>query len=515
LIPYNYINDTDVDVPTQDVFSGEAGVKVNKVTATVGTRYNGVTIADYATIVPDAKIKLFMYVTDADHKDEGGMVGGENGCELLTNKQCMEIESNSSFGALNPNGELDGGGPKTWLSGKTYNAYDASAGDYLCFVSALWPYSSAVDIQMDPHGDNMWKYSEAKCIVIKKKPSFQVWGDSMYSVGGVETNVAKKKNIYSSYFSSNTNLCKNGVCFDPYPGTSNATINLGSWVEEGLILRDGLTKTLASGAALGLNDKNYAKAGTTNASFCNAWSPLSFSNDCKNGVLGTESVGQSGIGSLVVDPRDELINYWIGSGTDVGACATSVVKGGACRKLESANNKNIYYVSGGNLTVSGGIPQNTTYLVKADNTVTINGNLTYNSGPYDHIGAIPKVIIYAQNRINIGCNVGEIDAILITAPGGRVDTCAGGGDENSPARDNQLKIFGTVMTDSITLGRTYGTAANETGSKTDHYGMPSDGAAAEIFDYDSTILMWSEFMSGSGESDTLNTTYQHELAPRY
>ena len=508
LIPYNFINYTGVTLNSGEVYAGET-VDVQKVWTMTTQRDNAVTKASYATQVPGAQLKLFAYVT-AD-PSSGGIsnrtTGNSDGCGEVGSsaKQCIEVQSKSGF-TLNPGASLDGSQDDFPEMGGIYNAFDASAGDYICFVSSVFPATSGSDTQMGTGGDGLWRYSSPACVIIAKKPTFQVWGDSLYSVGSINANIGAKRNIYSSYFSSKTNLCKNGVCFGPR-AASTPTIYFNSWVEESLIFKNGLTSSVASGAATGLNS-NYAKTGTT-GEFCKARSPLTFANDCKNNG-GTNAMGRSGIDSGVGD-RQELIDYWIGSGTDVGSCGS--VWGGTCRRLESANNKNIRYVSGGNLSVSGTIPQNTTYLVKASGTVTV-GNLRYNTGSYDHIGAIPKVIIYAPN-INIACGTSEVDAILITAPGGHVDTCAGGGDENDPARSVQLKIFGTVMTDSITLGRTYGDAANETGSRTDPYGTPSDGAAAEIFDYDSTILMWSEFMSGSGESDTLNTTYQHELAPRY
>lgn len=507
LIPYNFINVTGVVLNSGEVYAGET-VDVQKVWTMTMPKANAVTKATYATQVPGAQIKVFAYVTSdpGNGNMTNKMTSDGDGCNVIGSvaKQCIDIKSGSK--TLNAGGLLEGSRDDFYDMGGVYNAFDASAGDYICFVSSVFPATSGPDTQMGTGGNGQWIYSSPACAIIAKKPTFQVWGDGMYSAGSINANIGAKRNIYSSYFSGRTNLCKNGVCFDPKTA-STPTIYFNSWVEESLILKNGLTSSVASGAATGLNS-NYAGTGTT-GEFCKARSPLTFANDCKNNG-GTNAMGKSGIDSGVGD-RQELIDYWIGSGTDVGSCGS--VWGGTCRRLESANNKNIRYVSGGNLSVSGTIPQNTTYLVKASGTVTVS-NLRYNTGSYDHIGAIPKVIIYAPN-INIACGTSEVDAILITAPGGHVDTCAGGGDENDPARSVQLKIFGTVMTDSITLGRTYGAAANETGSRTDPYGTPSDGAAAEIFDYDSTILMWSEFMSGSGESDTLNTTYQHELAPRY
>lgn len=505
-VPYNFENYTGVILESDLAFSGEQ-VKVDNVWTSVEARSNAVTKATYATQVPDAKLKLFAYVvSDPDAGNIGGKVtSNSNACSIMGNstKQCMEFDSRSGL-TLNASGSLAGAYEE--FGGGDFNAFDASAGDFMCFVSAVFPATSGSDTQMGTGGDGNWRYSSPACLFIAKKPTFQVWGDSLYSVGSIKANTGAKRNIYSSYWTNRTNLCKN-VCFKPKT-SSTATIYFGSWSEQSLIIRDGVTSTVASGAATGLNDGNYAKSGTT-GEFCKTRSPLSFANDCNT----TNEVGRSKIDSAVGN-RQELIDYWIGGGTDVGAC-TSGISGGTCRKLESANNKNIYYVSGGNLNVSGVVPRDTTYLIKASGTVTFTGDLRYAGGNYSMVGNIPKVVIYAQN-FNIQCNVNQIDAILITASGGRTDTCSNASnDVNDRARSRQLKIFGTVMTDSIDLKRTYGAAANENGNRTDPVGTPSDGAAAEVFDYDPTILMWSEFMSGSGESDTLQTTYQHELAPRY
>lgn len=513
VVPYNFINTTNVELPKQDVYSGERGITVAEVSATVNTKDNGVTLANYATVVPKAKIKLFMYVSNNSNGGGiGGMTGGDDGCGLIPNKQCLEAKKDDDFGPLNSGGNL-GGDTKIWFRNITFNAFDASAGDYICFASAVWPATSGGDTSTNPDGDNLWKYSEPKCNIISKKPTFQVWGDSMYSVGDVSAYVGNKRNIYNGYFGDNKNdrtkLCNGSVCFELQNGGET---HFGSWVEESLILKAGTTGTVASGAATGLNNNpnNYAYAGNT-GDFCDERSPLTFANNnCVN-----ESLGTSGINNIPTN-RHELIDYWVEKGTELGNCGKSNIQGVPCKILESATGVGVFYAKGDTITTSGTIVgKSETYLIDA-NTVNITDNIVYDDGGdgYTLLKEIPKVIIYAK-YINISCNVKELDAILITSAGGNVTTCSNGGDINSSARQNQLKIFGTVMTDAIELGRTYGAAANQTGTRTDPYGMPSDGAAAEIFDYDSTILMWSEYMSGSAESDTLNTVYQHELAPRY
>lgn len=523
-LQYNFITSTDVSVESDLVYSGErSAIKIGEVTATVHTRYNNVTIADYATEVPDATISLYAYVSSSS----GGVSGGANVsadvCEALKSngvaKQCVSLKSISK--TLNASGSLTGGTEKIEaLSNKTYNAFDASAGDYMCVVSSVTPYTVAGDTDMSG-GDGTAVLSSPDCAIIAKKPSFQVWGGSLYSVGDINTPYNSKVNIYKNYKSDiQSKMAKTG-------GTRTA---FSSWVEQSLIIKDGRTSNLASGAAAGINNTTVGVG--TSAKFCPDRATLSFANysTSLNGPCGSSMyVGESGMDNGIKD-RAELIEYWVGGNKAMAEITTtsktaydlsnpnqrdSSTKESKWSAMESATGATIRYAHvGGDISIKGKIPLETTYLLMADGTVTITGDIEYTDEKIS-FSQIPKLIIYAKN-VNISCNATEVDAIIITGKGGsgNVDTCYNGGDVNDSARSKQLKIFGMVITDSIDLKRTYGAAANE-GNRKDAVGTPSDGAAAEIFDFDSSILMWSEFMAGSNESDTLRTVYQHELAPRY
>lgn len=508
-LPYNFTTSTDLSIDRSLVYSGSPNaIRVSSVTASVHTRYNGVTIADYATQVPGATIFLYAYVTsDGGGGGFGGSLGGTNNiCEITDTKQCVELESTGQ--TLNAGGSLGGSTDTIW-SGLTYNAFDAAAGDYMCFASSVSPYTVAGDTDM-AGGDGVWTYSSPKCAIIAKRPIFQVWGGSMYSVGNIVATYNNKVNIYNEYKSDvQSNWKRNG-------GTS---IYFTPWVEESLVLKNGTTNTLASGAASALNS-NVAGVGTSTV-FCNDRAALSFAN--YSGTIGSlcngaGTVGASGIDSGIKN-REDLIKYWVGTGalsaanTGAGTTFNLTYPNSVGTTITSATGSRVRYAySTGDINLYGTVPQGTTYLIKSDGTVNITSDLKYNNG-YTDFSQIPKVIIYAQN-VNISCNVNEVDAIIVTKNGGSMDTCAGSNDQNDGARSRQLKIFGMVIADSVSLKRSYGAAANN-GNMTDAIGTPSDGAAAEIFDYDSSIFMWSEFMAGSQESDTLQTVYQHELAPRY
>ena len=252
-----------------------------------------------------------------------------------------------------------------------------------------------------------------------------------------------------------------------------------------------------------------------NGGLCANRAPLSFSNVCDNNNSGgSNQVGKSGINSGTAGR--ELLDYWVnnrtGSGASIGGSSITLNDPNLGAKQESATGANIRYLSATSATTTinaSTIPQGTTFLFDAEGkNITIAGNVKYQDG-YRSLSQIPKLIIYANN-INIHCGVGEIDAILIATS--NVNTCSDPGDSgnvNTQNRSKQLKIVGVVIAGHVDLGRTYGQAAwNGTGAN-------GQQQAAEIFDYDSTVLMWSEYMSGSAETDTLQSVYQHELAPRY
>ena len=527
IVPYNFQNSTGVDVE-ESTYAGES-VEVNEVWVDVGTKQNNLTYANYATVVPEAQVKLFMYASESPIDDFG--TSGDASCEDIGGKngQCRHVNSAEGLKDLNASGNLDGARETIDGMARSYNAFDISAGDYVCFVAAVYPWKSgADDATGDTAGDGTWKYGTPDCAIVAKKPTFQVWGDSFYSNKNVITSVAAKHNIYNYYIGEVDPL------FKIFGGTDT---RFASWVEESLIIRDteSGTGTFASGAAMGRDSSigNYAKVGAVgNYDFCKR-SPLSFSNIYCTTTNGF--VRGADISSLVNFGGDEnsqdLIRYWVGdtaSLNEITQTSDSVNLNSPNSVGVSKTNKNgmtIRYAHparGADLSISGdAVPDGTTYLIKVDGTAKIGGNIRYSRNTYDLVGKIPKVIIYANN-INISCGVDEVDAILITT--GNLNTCSdvrasdGGNcgvsqDEycNAPERARQLKIFGTVMANSVTLGRTYGAAAWDPS----RYSYPTDGEAAEVFDYDTSIPMWSEYMGGAAETDTLQTVYQHELAPRY
>ena len=517
-VPYNFTNSISVSVKRTEngvVYAGDK-ITLDSVYYRVEPRDNGATKDKYATQVPNAKFKLVAYVSDSG-TGSPKKTGSGDGCGVVSKvgELCVEVVKETETTTLNSAPNLSSGeygtvsgrgidGSEWFKSQKEYNVFDAEAGKYMCFVAAIWPASSGGDTNMTG-SDGNWQYSAPSCLQIAKKPTFQVWGGSLYSEKGIVANVSTKDIIYKNYLSNKWEKFVNGVL----------NIEFMSWVEESLVLKEGVTSTVASGAATGLNSN---KAGAGNKASFSKMSALSFAN-YGSGSIGTDEVGNSGIDSNLKENKDReaLIDYWTNGDTTKNVADgghLNLGSPGSMAKTIPKDNAIIRFSQGGNFSVSGTVVKGVTHLVKSSGTVTIDGNIRYDDSGYTQISEIPKVIIYAKD-IKINCNVNRIDAILITSKDGNTTTCSGAGDYNDSNRSKQLRIFGVAITDVIDLGRTYGNAANSTGAKKDDYDMPSDGAAAEIFDYDTSIFMWAQSVSGSANTDVIQTAYQHEVAPRY
>lgn len=539
IIPYNYVLKPTVKL-SGTVYSGET-VTVSEALVAVGQRNNGETLATYATKVPTAKAKLFAYVSSSN---DGGEMdsSSSDGCDVLKDrtKQCLEIKDYGNIGALNEGGDLDGGSPRYLDENKLYNAFDATAGDYVCYSLAVWPAESNGDTDTGSNGNGRWRYSTPACKIIAKKPTFQVWGGSMYSTGPIASSMPNKNNLYGiKYVATGGSKTVSG-----FNKTAGGNYRYAPWVEESLILGNGTTNTVYSGAGASKLEGGGVFCNTTSSN--GIW--LTFSNDCINSTASKSGIS-SGISS---SNRDVLFDYWIG-----GSAGSVNIAGGytidlANKRATKSSNPNVdleqdkfkketavkdvnlrYIYASGNLALKGGVKGGVqgpnvgyTYLIRASGTVTITGDVRY-SASYSNAAQIPKVIIYAKN-VNIRCGVKEVDAIIITQSGGTVNTCSDGtSDLNEEKRSNQLKIVGIVITDKVELGRTYGAAASNSGAKAGNDATipasknsgasapSSNNVAAEIFDYDSTMPIWEESMAGSAETDTYTTVYQRELAPRY
>ncbi len=526
-IPYNFVNETGVSVSitssnSQDaVYAGETIRVDNPYVNVYGEgdekgKYNNLTEYQYATVVDNAQVRLIAYASVSPNGGVRTLDGsaGSDVCGLINDDLSGYCETvKSASGRLNETGSLYGTDYTNRVLNTSfngiYNVFDVDAGNQMCFVMAVYPYTSGDDNNLSADGNRKWFISAPACKVVAKKPSVQVFGGGVFSAGSIRTNTSDKINIL-------------GIAGYTSQGASNRRV-FGSWAEQAVI-SNGSIEGFASGAATGvwnLGGSNSDRLGGSwegdTTSFCNNRVPLSFANTSSSYITGicpgAEATGRLGISVSTVN-RQALVDYFA-AGTRVDGSNGWDGFGGYVR-IASGTEKNILYSEETNdsYNISGGtIGGDTTRIVKVTGNININGNILYNNSQnYTLIKAagtvtVPKTVIYASGNINIACSVSEIDAILIA--GGKVSTCSGysATDTNTwqnPIRNNKLTIRGAVVANRIDFGRTYG---NTTGLGTKE--------PAEEINYDTSAILWGRSMADAGESDTLTVVYQHELAPRY
>ena len=61
-----------------------------------------------------------------------------------------------------------------------------------------------------------------------------------------------------------------------------------------------------------------------------------------------------------------------------------------------------------------------------------------------------------------------------------------------------------IIANKLVPSRTHGAGTEE-----------NSGVPAEIINYDSSAMLWAQYMAGSADTGALTVTYQRELAPRY
>ena len=533
-IPYNYENSTAFGISSvtpgkpNEVYAGET-IRLSNVKTNIGKRPNEVVEESYTTQVDDASVRLIAFVAARDNNPNGrasfdteydSFDRNADSCSLISGYSPKQCEEDNRFdGTLNPNGELRGYEQYMDWDGN-YNVFDASAGDYMCFVMAVYPATSGRnddpgntdseqsggDRNTKSYGDKRWRVSSPRCIQIAKKPMMQILGGDLFTNGSIATSVSVKQPL----------LDVDDSRYKYLPRNRGRVVVNGSWVEEG-IMALGRVNGLSSGASLGRVWSDARQTGAINATnLCDTRSPLSFANYslwsvadqiCPNYqtvgyVNGTNGNGYSGAVGGTVN-RSALADYWGVDGVDASSIYLHTDEG----NVDSATGRNIkVYSHEGEVIVRGGrLSVGTMRIVRAtgnDGTVTIAGDIYYDAGTMTAAQDLPKVIIYGKN-INIACGVGHIDAILIAEE--KVNTCSDGTtDVNNEARSNQLVINGAVTANGVELPRTYGNSVG-TGS----------GIPAEILNYDASMMVWGRFMAGSSESDTMTTTYMRELAPRH
>ena len=486
-IPYNYSNTSTITIGTDKIYAGET-FNVGAGVVTVSQRYNGTTQGTYATKTPTTTAKLYVFHSANDLSSKNaGTASGNGSCSYYSNiggEECREVSSTNR--QLNTSGNWDGSTETGFFDGRSINAYDIPAGNYICIGLSIWPYTTNGNTDMGNSGNNQAYYSKPACQKVYKKPSFQVWGGGVYSNGNMSAAIANKNNL-SGYVS--------------YQTSGGATNTFGSWVEQAIV-SNGTISGIASGAATGYTTNNKGNlsfnpggiAGGSNANCLQA--PLTIPNTdyCRNSSSMKSGIKTTGnaIYTKIYDTVVSGKKFKDVNGSSINLDSTAnYAQDGLTRGTRLASGS---HVSGGTLK------HNFTHIIYSTGDIYIDGDLAYENFKYTSAVEVPQYIIYSGASVNIKCSVKTINALIVATNG--LNTCYDGGDETDTKRNNQLTVNGIVIAKSLDLGRTYGAGI---GNKS--------GIPAEIFNLSLTTRFFGK--ESSTEKPTLYTVYLRELSPRY
>ena len=428
IVPYNFSNSISVSGDGNIAYAGEE--KTFKVKINIGEKANSVTDGTYATKAPNVQYRLLVC-------DQNG-----NNCD----------DSSASWSTketMNP-GEYT-------REGITLQVPDEPAGTKFCIRAQMTPSNSGADTNININNfGGATGLSNKACFTIAKKPSFQVWGGSVYSAGNTKLSQSKKT-------------------------LGGSVRTFGSWTELGLV-GVGKIEGIASGAGTGYaNTSDYnaitpsSLGGSNGTKFCNM-STLSFGNN----KCDSDWVGGLGSGGILAN-KSGLVDRF----TDTGSGEYT---------LRRSNNAN---------DITAPIETGTFVYKTPDGSddFAINNNIVYADIEHSTFADIPKVIIYAKGNINIKCGVERVDAVLIA--NGNVNTCSDGGSDNDEKRSKQLRVNGSIIARKLILGRTYGAATGN-----------ASIVPAEIINYDSSLYLWANngIRTDGGDSNDYDEVYRAELA---
>lgn len=354
----------------------------------------------------------------------------------------------------------------TTLSSKTESVSDIAVGSRICYATSVKPYN---------HTTSNWRHSTPACVTIGKKPKVQVWGGDLSVGRRFSGDTSKPKSIVKA-------------------GTSmkdGGSKTFGSWVEYGIFAPSTIAG-VGSAAGLAGPDGNLLSAQKD-------WSKLTFANggqlnktaDC-SGTVQFGCFANPGDMGVIPDVVGRLAPGT--AGTPLGG-SVSLTNLGA----------GTYYANGSLRINASAIAKGKSLIIKARDTVFIDGDIKYTTEQLHSLSDIPQVVIIANN-IQIKDTVTNVDAWLIAngAQGG-VYTCNNNNFVQpltaSTCKD-KLTINGPVMAKKLFLTRTAGSG---TGA--------ASGDPAEVLNLRADAHLWAiNRAGGQGSVRTLGTT---ELAPRF
>ena len=324
------------------------------------------------------------------------------------------------------------------------------------------------------------RFSSAKCLTVGKRPLVQVWGGDVRVGRRFVGDPAPTTDDVSTQAYIKTSLT---------PRSDGKTY--GSWAEYGVFASGSITGFASlSGLANGYP--------STAVNIQRDISRLTFANtDDEYGKFTENDAGQGTIPDAV-------------SAVLSGRGAPNDITGRDNYSLSNVSS-GIYQKKNGNLILDATSVGKGKSLVLyvPDGTVTINGDISYDNGPYNAIDQIPQLVIIAKN-ISIKQDVVNVDAWLIangSGADGRVVTCNEAGTLTSQICNKQLRINGPIMARHLDLRRTGPAITGSVGSS------EAASAPAEIINLSAASYLWS--LNQSGSDVRAQTTFTTELPPYF
>lgn len=332
---------------------------------------------------------------------------------------------------------------------------------------------SVVSDAWSPESRTYWMNYDAACRTIVKKPSTSLWNGGLFTDGSVKTSLSTR--YINPYFGQ---LSDSG---DPK--------KFGSWTEYLAVVGNEVINNrfgFSSGAALGSNGS------IANATLLDN-SPLTIANTGNQ----DNKIGNSGINSNSTY-RARLSSYLLAEAeTEVDVNSLQDVEG--------------------------------TRIIRVDGDVNITApKITVKDANYATIYQLPQIVIYATGNINIGSNVEQIDAWLIS--GGTVNTCSdfangsteaqvkeyndgNGGSLPQPDCSKQLTINGPIIAKNVIPNRSAGADPITYDADTRVTNEPR-AASGEVFNLSADTYLWAYAQAGRYDS-SYSEAYTRELPPRY
>ncbi|MCR5832964.1 MAG: hypothetical protein K6G36_03510 [Candidatus Saccharibacteria bacterium] len=518
IVPYNYRTTASIDANSEYVYAGE-GISGQNVKIRVNQRYNAKADDTYATKTAESTVKLYMFYTTNTNPNEGGdhqRAGSNlNACAYYGNSlgfsNCAELPAKDGAATsglvFNANSDINPSPDKpesvsTFMS--DYNVPDLPAGSKVCMGVTVYPAEST---DTEPSNGNTF-VSKAYCRTVAKKPSFQVWGGSVYASGNIAANLATKYTINGIY---DYNMIRaNGA----------PSITFGSWAEQA-IMANGVVTGLASGAAtgygkVGLVVNTEYPGGSKSSKYCDM-SRLSLANTlCQSNKTGRFGIsGESATKTTLKEKYASKAKVKDASRNDDKYTYVSLNLSNAGSYTEEDGVRYTFAESNLTIEATGRLAAGTMHVVYAKGNIVIRGSsLLYNDGTLQNLNDVPQYIIIAEGNIYIEPSVTRVDAVLLAEK--TINTCAklsgNSVTEASKAGSNlitglycnkQLKINGTLIADALKLYRIFGAST----------GLNSV-VPAEIINYSPSLYLWESSRVEEKHIRSLYTTYLHELAPR-